>query len=311
MDSITQFALGASVGLAVSPVKSPKIAIISGLIATIPDLDIFINYGDDLTNTIKHRGFSHSLIYLTIFAPFLALFLHKFIKTISYYRWAILSWLVLITHPILDSFTIYGTSLLLPISDIKVMIGSIFVIDLLYTIPLLISFIYLLIKKRLPIIKNISLNNWGLIFSTIYLVLTFTTQQIIKPVGKSFATPTPFNAFIWRVVEVDKDFISQHFINLLGEKSKVLKVKNNQHLKHINIEAVNKYTGFSSGFYNLQIIDNKLILQDLRFMSILNPVFSFVIAKKVDDKWIKTKPTKLPRNLPIKFNNFKSMFWQK
>jgi hypothetical protein len=56
LDSITQFSLGAAIGIAVSPKKTPKIAIISGLLASLPDLDILltmINDSNDLDSTIK------------------------------------------------------------------------------------------------------------------------------------------------------------------------------------------------------------------------------------------------------------------
>ena len=69
MDSITQFVLGASIAIAVSPKKSAKVVLAGGLMATIPDLDIFYDHGNDLLNTVNHRGWTHSLLYLTGVAP--------------------------------------------------------------------------------------------------------------------------------------------------------------------------------------------------------------------------------------------------
>ncbi len=60
MDSVSQSVLGASVGLAISPKKSPKIAIIA---RAYLHLEIFINYGDNISNMINHLGFSHSILY--------------------------------------------------------------------------------------------------------------------------------------------------------------------------------------------------------------------------------------------------------
>ena len=98
MDSITQFSLGAVIGIAVSPKKTPKVALISGLVATIPDLDVLFSYPDALTSTIEHRGFSHSLFYLTLISPLIAALLYKFFDLLSYFRWLILVFLVLTTH---------------------------------------------------------------------------------------------------------------------------------------------------------------------------------------------------------------------
>lgn len=101
--------LGASIGLAVSPIKTRRIALISGLVATIPDLDIFINYGNDLANVVNHRGFSHSLLFLSLLAPALARLLKKIDKKtlLTYRRWLVLCFLVLTIHPLLDSLTIF------------------------------------------------------------------------------------------------------------------------------------------------------------------------------------------------------------
>ena len=298
MDSITQFSLGAVIGIAVSPKKTPKVALISGLVATIPDLDVFLSYPDALTNTIQHRGFSHSLFYLTLISPLIAGLLYKFFDLLSYFRWLILVFLVLTTHPILDSFTSYGTSLLLPFSDFKIMIGSIFIIDPIYTIPLSISIGYIFIKKKVLMINNFSFNTIALIFSQLYLLSTFVVQQSILPSGKAYATPTPFNSVLWRVVVVEDDFIKQYFVDIFGDKGVEIKVENRHYLQNINQQAVDKYANFSSGFYNLEVIDNKLILQDLRMGNIETPSFSFIIAELINDQWVSL----LPSRNSMKFN---------
>jgi inner membrane protein len=291
MDSITQFVLGASVGIALSPKKTPKVAIISGCIATLPDLDILLDYGNDLDNIVNHRTFSHAFFYLTIFTPFLAIILAKFFKFMSFYRWWFLTWLVLITHIILDAFTIFGTGLFLPFNDMRVMIGSIFIIDPLYTLPLLFSLIYLLIKKQAKY------NKLALIISTIYLIWTFIVQSFLIPNGKSFATPTPFNSFLWRVVEVESGSAKQYFVNIFGQKSTAKSIKLNHNLSNINPGVIKKYANFSSGFYRLEVKNNQLILSDLRMGNIFHPVFSFIIATKVNGAWQQIKPQKLQNQL--------------
>jgi len=209
-----------------------------------------------------------------------------------------LVFLVLTTHPILDSFTSYGTSLLLPFSDFKIMIGSIFIIDPIYTIPLSISIGYIFIKKKVLMINNFSFNTIALIFSQVYLLFTFVVQQSILPSGKAYATPTPFNSVLWRVVVVEDDFIRQYFVDIFGDKGVEIKVENRHYLQNINQQAVDKYANFSSGFYNLEVIDNKLILQDLRMGNIETPSFSFIIAELINDQWVSL----LPSRNSMKFN---------
>ncbi|WPE18654.1 metal-dependent hydrolase [Candidatus Thioglobus autotrophicus] len=300
MDSITQFSLGAVIGIAVSPKKTAKVALISGLVATIPDLDIFLSHADDLTRTIEHRGFSHALFYLSLISPLIAFLLYKSFALMGYLRWLLLVFLVLATHPILDSLTIYGTSLFLPFSDFKPMIGSIFIIDPVYTLPLIISISYLFIRKKVLFIRNISFNTIALIFSQVYLLSTFLIQQAIVPNGKSFATPTPFNSLLWRVVIMEDDYIRQYFVDIFGNKGMEIKVENRHYLKNINSQVVNKYADFSSDFYNLAIDNNKLILQDLRMGNIKNPSFSFVVAEFSKGKWMAVVPSRNAMNFQLK-----------
>ena len=48
-------------------------------------------------------------------------------------------WLCLVTHPLLDAFTVYGTQVLLPFSDYPVAWSTLFIIDPLYTLPLVVG----------------------------------------------------------------------------------------------------------------------------------------------------------------------------
>ena len=74
MDSLSQLALGASLGVAVMGRRTAvwKAALWGGVAGTLPDLDVLIDYGEPLANMVNHRGFSHSLIYLSLLAPALA-----------------------------------------------------------------------------------------------------------------------------------------------------------------------------------------------------------------------------------------------
>ena len=91
-----------------------KALVAGAVLATLPDLDVVIDYGNPLAQMINHRGFSHSLFVLTAFALLLAWLarrfrLHK--DGNDYGRLTLTLWLILITHPILDAFTSYGTQL--------------------------------------------------------------------------------------------------------------------------------------------------------------------------------------------------------
>ena len=90
MDSITQAALGASVGEAIlgKPLGS-KGALIGAIIATIPDLDIiFYLFYDKFEMLSIHRGLSHSILF-SILGAFLITFVLqrlKWTKKVGYKR---------------------------------------------------------------------------------------------------------------------------------------------------------------------------------------------------------------------------------
>src|SRR5688500_9519513 len=119
MDSLTQIVLGASVAAAVVPAAHRRRALAVGaVLATLPDLDVLplALVSDPVAVMTWHRSFSHSLLVLI---P-LGWLLWRFLRT----RWtpvreAPRAWfwamqLALVTHPLLDAFTVYGTQLLWP-----------------------------------------------------------------------------------------------------------------------------------------------------------------------------------------------------
>lgn len=152
MDSITQMALGAAVGEAVLGRRIGNRAPLWGaVLGTLPDLDVLIPLGDPVSDFTWHRSFSHSLIVLTLVAPLIAWLLSRRARgrMASFRLWWLMVFLVLITHPLLDGFTVYGTQLLWPIDATPVGWSSLFIIDPAYTLPLLIGVLGTIILARL------------------------------------------------------------------------------------------------------------------------------------------------------------------
>jgi len=151
MDSITQAALGASVAYAVAGKSLGSRALIYGaVLGSLPDLDVLVPYEDAVDNFTYHRSWSHSFVTLSVFSIVLFALSKQWWERqgVNALRAFLLLWLVLVTHPLLDSFTVYGTQIWWPISHYPVGWGSIFIIDPVYTIPLLITFILIFVKDR-------------------------------------------------------------------------------------------------------------------------------------------------------------------
>src|SRR5699024_6058171 len=74
MDSLTQAVLGGSItGCALHRYIGRKSVFIGAALATLPDLDVFVRYGDPISSMTYHRGFTHSLFVLSAFAIVLTL----------------------------------------------------------------------------------------------------------------------------------------------------------------------------------------------------------------------------------------------
>ena len=219
MDSITQAVLGASVqGALLGRWQGRKALLYGAMLGTLPDLDVVIDYGDAVANMTYHRGFSHSLLVVGIVSVLLAWLIRRCRPHPDYsaLRLWLCIWLVLTTHILLDAFTTYGTQLFWPLSTPPVNISSIFIIDPVYTLPLLLAVIAGLavgLKRRF----GLRVQYAALALSSLYLLSTLAGKQMahqrldqtLAQAGIQaeavFISPTPFNTLLWRVVAVEGD----------------------------------------------------------------------------------------------------------
>src|SRR5690606_29152631 len=185
MDSLTQIALGSAVAVAVMGRRTAvwKAALWGAVGGTLPDLDAFIDHGNAILNMTRHRAESHSLFVLTLLAPLLAWMVSRLHGEAALFkRWWLALWLVLITHPLLDTMTVYGTQLLQPFSDYPFAVGSIFIIDPVYTVPLIVGVVAAL---RLGSARGLMWNKVGLMLSTVYLAWSVGAQQYATQMARA------------------------------------------------------------------------------------------------------------------------------
>ena len=212
MDSVSQFVLGAALAGAVlgQRTKAWKSLLWGGVVATLPDLDVLFDHGDAVANMTFHRAESHALLYLTLATPLLAWAiarLHGERHLLA--RWGVAVWLALVTHPLLDAMTIYGTQLLLPFTDHPFAVGSLFVVDPLYTLPLLLGNVVLLATRGSP--RGHRANWAGLVLSTAYAAWSVLAQGMAERAGERalvnqgvvgarlVVTPAPLQTLLWRL----------------------------------------------------------------------------------------------------------------
>ena len=283
MDSLTQIVLGASVAEAALGKKIGNKAIVLGAIAgTIPDLDIITRFFvDDLTASVMHRGFSHSLIFPFVAAPILAWILKKIYSSytnVSFIDWFKMFFLAIITHPLLDAQTTWGTQLFWPF-EWRIAVENIFIIDPIYTLPFLIFLIMTAFQNRLS--KNRRLYNLlGLVTSSVYLLITMSFKGIAHyKIAKGLeennieykdinTRATYFNSILWSSqIELEDSYIFTYYS--LFDKSKPIFTKkfpknHNMLQPFIDEKKIQQLIILSNGHYLMTKENNELIFWNLK-----------------------------------------------
>ncbi len=217
VDSITQAALGAAVGEMMLGRRLGNRALAWGaLFGTLPDLDVIVSpFLSTAGNLWWHRGPSHSLLVMVLVSWFLAPHLAKLWNKDKISR-ARAGWFVFAawsTHVLIDCFTVYGTSVWWPFPGKRVALNHLFIIDPLFTLPMLVALVWLAFlrtKKQLP--KRRKLNAWGLGIAGAYALLS-VGMKFVASAGfeadlarrgteyeRRMEAPTPFNIVLWRSV---------------------------------------------------------------------------------------------------------------
>lgn len=283
MDSLTQIVLGASVAEATLGKKIGNKAIVLGAIAgTIPDLDIVTRFFfDDLTASVMHRGFSHSLIFPFIAAPILAWILKKIYSNysdVSFNDWLKMFFLAIITHPLLDAQTTWGTQLFWPF-EWRVAVENVFIIDPIYTLPFLTFLILTAFQKRLSKKRRLY-NSLGLILSSAYLLITLSFKGIAHyNIAKGLeennieykdinTRATYFNSILWSSqIELEDSYIFTYYS--LFDKSKPILTKkfpknHNMLQPFINEKKIQQLIILSNGHYLMTSENDELIFWNLK-----------------------------------------------
>lgn len=312
MDSLTQLALGACVGVAtLGPRIGPRrAAIVGGVLGTLPDLDVFFPYADPVDAFVLHRAASHSLIVQAAAAPALGEIVRRLFAELRPCRalvW-ISAYLCLATHALLDALTIYGTRLFWPIWPEPLGAGSVFIIDPLYTAPLLIAAIWAL-RRRAWTPRLAQGAAAALAISTAYLGWGLVAQQIALDAARSslarigvaparlIATPTPFNSLLWRAIAMDGERYYNLYVPVLapGRAGAPHAHPSGAGMASClaDVPALRRLAAFSRGFYRIDLADDAAVVSDIRMGLTPNYVFRFAVARRDGDRFLPISPLRL------------------
>ena len=201
---------------------------------------------------------------------------------LDFKTWYLLIFVSTVTHPILDSFTTYGTQLFQPFSNYRVAWNNISVADPLYTIPFLGFLIWAAFLN--PSHKSRKVIMWvGITLSSLYMLWTFVNKHQVNTVFEEslekeaieyeryMTSPSILNNILWHcVAEGDSSFYVGSY-SLLDEEA-IIKdmqtVPKNENLVEGTEEdhTVQTLRWFSDGYNGfMPSEDGSIQVNDLRF----------------------------------------------
>jgi len=285
MDTLTHTVLGACTGQVIAGKQAGKKAMLMGaLINNLPDLDMIANlWHTPAESLLSHRGITHSFFFMVLSIPILiSLFRFLFPSVqLSWQRWFVMISHGLLLHIGLDACTTYGTGWFEPFNHYRVSFNTLFIIDPLFLLPLLLSSIILLmVGANHPVRTKIAATGLGL--SLFYLAVTIGIKlSVDKTIRSELAvqniqhedyagTPTPMNNLLWYVLVKQKDAYKAGYYSILDKEARILfdSVPKNAALLNgyrTNSDVIHLLQ-FSKGYYQLQKLQgDSLRFSDLRF----------------------------------------------
>ncbi|MEP3047543.1 MAG: metal-dependent hydrolase [Roseibium sp.] len=323
MDSLTQFVLGAAVSTAClgRKIGPRKAALVGGLLGTVPDLDVFIPFDDPIDTFVYHRGWTHSIFVHALAAPVFGEAIVRLFKGLRESRWLVYLtvYLCFATHAMIDAMTVYGTRIFWPFYPDPVGVGSVFIIDPFYTLPLLAIVIWALATKS----WTARLGNWTagiLAMTSSYMVLSAGLQHHVENraqeifdkagvvVSEVYAIAAPFNIALWKVIGLNDLEYHNLYISLLDgdELPPVYSHARRPDLVACleDTAALRKLDWFSDGFTKAEKVNDTVVVSDLRMGLTPSYAFKFIVGE-VDGVTVReTPPRRSPRSMNVEAADF-------
>src|SRR3989339_919003 len=172
-----------------------------------PDIDSVFNF---ITNSIYvrfHRGFTHSFIYLPVFALFLAVIFYFLFRDIGFKNLYLICLAGIALHLLLDIVNSYGTPVLMPFSSVQYSLNLDVIIDAYVLGPLLLGAIAIWVwpsfqKTTALIVLAVIVS--GFLFRFIQQQQAARLIARIESSGRTVLIPagmgTIYNPFTWQAI---------------------------------------------------------------------------------------------------------------
>ena len=218
MDPLTQGVIGSLAARTVVGRKRKKtlaVAVLGGLSALTPDLDVLIKSSTDHLLFLEyHRQFTHSLLFVPFGALLCTLvmwYLVRFKRICSFKICFFACFVGYATHGLIDACTTYGTVLFWPFLNTRIAWSAISIIDPIFTLTIILGLI-LSIRRSSILVAHLSV-----LFIFLYLsfgvyqnhrvqaeVYQIATERSHLP-ERVFVKPSFGNLVVWRTVYLYED----------------------------------------------------------------------------------------------------------
>ena len=315
MDSVTHLFFGGAIAAAVAPARHHRAAMLAGMaLNTLPDLDVFaLDLLDDpVLRMTWHRSATHSWLVL----PWVAWGLWAFFRrrggrvAQAPRRWFWVIMLTVLSHPLLDAFTVYGTQLLWPLPMRPLMWSSLFIIDPLFALPWFIACVVAWFAResvgrvalRVGIAVGVAYVGWSLWAKTL---VEAQADRALAQMGlrdaPRFSVPMPLNTLLWRVVAMTPGGYVEGFRSLIADHGPMHFTRYASDVNALNdaadLPTVAQLTWFNHGFMGARVVQGQLQLRDLRMGNEPDYFFSFAVASRSSPAapWQALLPQSIPQ----------------
>ncbi len=299
MDPVTHVVAGACIAAAIAPARHRRAALVLGAaLNTLPDLDYLpLAFADPVARATLHRSFSHSLLVLPLVA-FALWWLTRRVAPVTKEapaRWFAVFAAALVSHPLLDAMTVYGTQLFWPLDAAPVMGANLFIVDPLFTLPLIVAAVAAYVWR-----ERERAQRWlvmGLALSAGYVGWTLIAKHHLESTLRAhFAAkgaaevelltmPTPLNSVLWRVLVMSGDAYGEGFYSFVGsERFELVSYPATREPPPALAEApsVARLKRFTHGFHRWDRVGDRHVLVDLRMGAEPDYLFRFAVGEERD-----------------------------
>lgn len=213
MDPVTHIASGALGGkLAQSRFEKRQFFWFCVVAAWLPDVDNFLGMLGPEAYLLYHRGVTHSVFGGLALALLLAASWKLFSRAFPFAKGAAIAYACILLHIFLDLITSYGTLIFAPLTRARYTINAIFIIDLIYTIAMILFLVSGRIWKKHA--KRFALA--GLCWVLLYPLAAFGVNKAVTkyyaarlerdgaPHRRIELSTEPFSPFRWKLVVEDE-----------------------------------------------------------------------------------------------------------